>query len=155
MKVLVFKPGLCNGCRACEEACAQTWFKETDTEKSAIRISEVPDQLGHYQATVCNQCGECMDVCPTLALRRDKLGIVRISKLLCVSCLSCVGFCPGQAMFVHQDYVVPVKCVSCVQCVKACPTGALEIQELADAELTETEKRLLVSQVRAEAKAVA
>lgn len=150
MKVLVFKPELCNGCRECEKVCSQTWFKEENAEKSAIRISETAGQPGRYQALVCNQCGACMDVCPTIALVRDKQGIVRIKKQLCVGCLSCVGFCPTEAMFMHADDIVPFKCIACGKCVKVCPTGALALEELPDAEWTETEKRLA-----AQAKAVA
>jgi len=162
MKVLIFKPELCDGCRECEKVCSQTWFKEENAEKSAIRISEaahrasrrfsgeVADQPGHYQAVVCDQCGECIDVCPTIALVRDKQGIVRIKKPLCVGCLSCVGFCPTEAMCMHADDIVPFKCIACRKCVKVCSTGALALEELPDAELTETEKRLA-----AQAKAVA
>jgi carbon-monoxide dehydrogenase iron sulfur subunit len=144
MKVLVFDSNLCNGTRVCEETCSQTWFKEANAAKSAIRIYEQKDQPGHYVANVCNQCGECIDVCPTMALKRDKHGIVRVNKKLCVGCLSCVGFCPIQAMYVHPDYTVPFKCVACGLCVEPCPTGALSIQDLPDAEPTETEKRLKV-----------
>jgi len=142
MQVLVFNPELCDGCRVCEEICSQTWFKEANAEKSAIRISEATGQPGHFRAAVCSQCGECIDVCPTLALRRDKSGIVRIQKALCVGCLSCVGFCPLAAMYVHADSLVPFKCVACAKCVKACPQGALEIQELPAAKLTVTEQRI-------------
>ena len=150
MKVLIFKPELCNGCRECEKVCSQTWFKEENAEKSAIRISEIAYQPGHYQAVVCDQCGECIDVCPTIALVRDKQGIVRIKKPLCVGCLSCVGFCPTEAMCMHADDIVPFKCIACGKCVKVCSTGALALEELPDAEWTETEKRLA-----AQAKAVA
>ena len=149
MKVLVFKAALCNGCRECEKVCSQTWFKEENAGKSAIRISEVPGQPGRYQAVLCSQCGECMDVCPTIALVRDKQGIVRIKKPLCVGCLSCVGFCPTEAMFTHADDIVPFKCIACGKCVKVCSPGALTLEELPDAQLTETEKRLA-----AQAKAV-
>lgn len=142
MKVLVFKPELCNGCRECEKVCSETWFKVQNSEKSAIRIAEAEGQHGHYQAVACNQCGECMDVCPTIALVRDKQGIVRIKKALCVGCLSCVGFCPIEAMFVHADDSVPFKCIACGKCVKVCTPGALAIEDLPDAALTETEKRL-------------
>ena len=117
MKVLAFRSELCNGCRICEEVCSQTWFREASVEKSAIRIFELEGQPSYYQASMCNQCGECMDVCPTMALARDKRGVVRINKKLCVGCLSCVGFCPILAMYMHADYVVPFKCVSCGKCV--------------------------------------
>jgi Fe-S-cluster-containing dehydrogenase component len=144
MKVLVFDPDICSGTRECEKTCSQTWFKEANRTKSAIRVYELKGQAGRYMANVCNQCGECIDVCPTMALRRDKRGIVRIDKNLCVGCLSCVGFCPIEAMRKHPDYTSPFKCVACGRCVKNCPTGALSIQDVPDAELTVTEQRVKV-----------
>lgn len=144
MRVLVFDSNRCDGTRVCEETCSQTWFKEANAAKSAIRIYERKGQPGRYAANVCNQCGECIDVCPTMALKRDKRGIVRIDKKLCVGCLSCVGFCTILAMRVHPDSTVPFKCVACGQCAKQCPTGALSIPDLPDSALTETEKRLRV-----------
>jgi Fe-S-cluster-containing dehydrogenase component len=144
MKALVFDPELCDGCRCCEETCSQTWFKEVHHHKSAIRILDVEDKPGHYQANLCTQCGECIDICPAMAINRDKRGVVRVDKDLCVGCLSCVGFCPYLAMRVHPDYAVPFKCVACGACAKQCPTGALSVQDVPDADLTETEKRLKV-----------
>ena len=139
MKVLQFDPTRCIGARECERECSRTWFKEENRDKSAIRISE---DGGRYAMIACTQCGECIDVCPTLAIRRDRQGIVRIDKKLCVGCLSCVGFCPHLAMFFHADYTEPFKCISCGKCVKTCPSGALVIADLPDAPLTVTEMRL-------------
>ena len=144
MKVLIFYPDLCTGCRVCEETCSQTWFKEVDPLKSNIRISELEEQPGRFAANVCNQCGECIDICPTLALKRDKRGIVRIDRKLCIGCLYCVGFCPILAMRVHPDHTVPFKCVACGQCANKCPEGALSIEDLPDAEPTATEQRMKV-----------
>lgn len=145
MKVLVFNPERCDGCGICEETCSKTWFKEADRAKSAIRISELTDQPGRFTANNCNQCGECMDVCPTLALQRDKRGIVRISKRLCVGCLSCVGFCPIVAMRAHPEHTIPFKCVACGTCAKECPRDALSIEDLPEAALTATEARMKVA----------
>ena len=75
----------------------------------------------------CNQCGDCIEVCPTEALYRDKRGIVRLRKKLCVGCLSCVGFCPYAVMFHHPDQPEPFKCVACGKCVTECPNEALAI----------------------------
>ena len=147
MKVLQFDPTRCIGARECERECSRTWFKEENRDKSAIRISE---DGGRYAMIACTQCGECIDVCPTLAIRRDRQGIVRIDKKLCVGCLSCVGFCPTEAMFMHADDIVPFNCINCGKCIQVCAIGALALEELPDAELTETEKRLA-----AQAKAVA
>ena len=163
MKVLVYAPELCDARLGCEETCARTWFKEANHQKSAIRILEVERQPrsaveaappgtngaalrgrpeGQHAANICTQCGQCIDVCPTLAIQRDKRGVVRIDKDLCVGCLSCVGFCPYGAMRIHPDHTVPFKCVACGSCAKTCPTGALAVLDLPDAPATVTEKRL-------------
>jgi len=127
MKILSYDPDACAGCYICEEVCSETWFKTTDAEKSSIRIHE--DGQGNLSAIFCNQCGECIEVCPTQALYRDRKGIVRLRKKLCVGCLSCVGFCPYLAMFHHADQTEPFKCISCGLCVEECPAEALAIVE--------------------------
>ena len=124
MKVLSYDPELCAGCFVCEEVCSETWFKTSDVEKSSIRIH---DEDGSFSAVFCNQCGECIAVCPTEALYRDKKGIVRVRKKLCVGCLSCVGFCPYGAMFYHPDQAEPFKCIACGKCADECPAEALAI----------------------------
>jgi len=128
MKVLSYDSERCVGCYICEEVCSDTWFKVTDAEKSSIRIHE--EEPGSVRAIFCNQCGECIQVCPAEALSRDKRGIVRLRKKLCVGCLSCVGFCPYAAMFFHSDQTEPFKCVACGRCVDECPADALAIVEV-------------------------
>ncbi|MBL7065332.1 MAG: 4Fe-4S binding protein [Anaerolineae bacterium] len=127
MQVLSYDPELCVGCYICEEVCSETWFKVADAEKSSIRIHD--DGAGPLSAVFCNQCGECIEVCPTEALYQDKKGIVRLRKKLCVGCLSCVGFCPHGAMFYHADRTEPFKCIVCGKCVEECPADALTINE--------------------------
>jgi anaerobic carbon-monoxide dehydrogenase iron sulfur subunit len=139
MKVLVFNQELCDGCGVCERTCSSAWFKVEDVAKSALRIFPNDDQAGRFRAVTCTQCGECIDACPTIAIARDKRGIVRIRKAECVGCLSCVGFCPLEAMRIDSDQTVPFKCVACGKCVEACPVGALSIQDLNDAQATKTE----------------
>ena len=91
-------------------------------------------------ATVCDQLGACVDVCPVKALSRNKKGVVLRSKKLCVGCYACVGFCPRLAMFTHPDLTEPFKCVACGECVDECPEGVLSIVEVPDLEPSETEK---------------
>ena len=122
MKVLTAAPGSCKGIRACEKACAKALHKSEDASLSAIRVS---GSDGARSFTMCNQCGDCIAVCPTRALYRNKAGIVLVKKSLCVSCFVCVGFCPTGAMSWHPDVDTPIKCISCGKCVKACPEHVL------------------------------
>ncbi|MCK4548103.1 MAG: 4Fe-4S binding protein [Candidatus Eisenbacteria sp.] len=128
MRVLMTRPEICKGVRACVTACSKYLFKEENPEKSAIRVDGNPG--GPFTIQVCNQCGECIAVCPTQALYRDKAGVVKIDKDKCVGCLSCVGFCPHGAMYFHADYTEPFKCVACGSCVKACPNGVLYLENV-------------------------
>lgn len=131
MRVLFYHPDLCVACRTCEETCSDTFFREVTAEKSRIRIHDEGDGLP--AASFCNQCGECIDVCPTRALSRNRRGVVRLNRELCVQCLACVGFCPTQVMFWHADEPLPFKCLSCGMCAEECPEGALEMIEVEDA----------------------
>jgi Fe-S-cluster-containing dehydrogenase component len=128
MRVLFYNAERCVACRTCEEACSETFFREVDAEKSKIRIHSEGDGLP--SASFCNQCGECISVCPADAIYRDKRGVVRIRRELCVGCLTCVGFCPSLVMYWHVDQTVPFKCVSCGICARECPEDALEIVEV-------------------------
>lgn len=124
MKILAHKQEICTGCRDCEAACADFYFKRNDRNYSSIRIANNDNT---FHATKCTQCGECINMCTSNAIYRDRLGVVRIDKNKCVGCLGCVGFCSELSMFYADDLPVPFKCVACNVCVKACPEGALEI----------------------------
>lgn len=126
MKVLTKNDELCIGCGACETACSKAFFKEENREKSCIRI----DLSSEKKITACTQCGECIDQCPVLALKRDARGIVRLDRNRCVGCLMCVGYCLEEAMFYHRDSHEPFKCIACGICTKVCPTSALKIEEI-------------------------
>jgi len=127
MKVVEKKAELCIGCHACEQACSKVLFKVEDPEKSAIRIFEKADE--GFDINVCNQCGECIDICPVEAIYRGKNGSVMINKEKCVGCFACVGFCPISAMRQHKDYTEPFKCISCGACTRECPTEAIFMKE--------------------------
>ena len=139
MRVLTFEPSRCTGCHTCEETCSETWFKVVDRDKARIQILE-PDEAGTYGAIVCTQCGDCIDVCPTQALYRAKNGVVRMDAERCVGCLACVSFCGIWAMRTHRDTIEPFKCVACGSCARACPEEALSVQDVADAEPSQTER---------------
>lgn len=127
MRVLSYNVERCVACHTCEEVCSDTFFKEVNAEKSKIRIYGDVDAP---RAEFCNQCGACIDVCPTKALARDKRGVVRLEEELCVGCLSCIGFCPYAVMFWHTDETIPFKCIACGVCARECPEEALEIMDV-------------------------
>jgi len=128
LKSLRVKVELCTGCGSCELTCSKARFKEENREKSAIKVSKKTEGEG-YEINVCNQCGKCVEVCPTLALYMNKLCVVMLDKVKCVGCFACIGFCHCLSMRRHVDYLEPFKCVACGMCVKKCPAGALYISE--------------------------
>ena len=124
MRKLIADSSKCTGCGVCEEVCASTCFKTTDKEKSAIRIVE---EEGGYVIKVCDQCGDCMKMCSSIALNKADSGVVKLTKDACTGCLICVAECLKGYMFYHDDLPVPFKCVACGRCAKRCPSGALAL----------------------------
>ncbi|MGD9568544.1 MAG: 4Fe-4S binding protein [Sedimentibacter sp.] len=134
MKYLSKDSSKCIQCGRCEETCSTAYFKVNDKAKSCIQINE---KDGKPDINVCDQCGECIDICPVMAITRDKQGVVRINKKICVGCFMCVGFCSKLSMRQHDDYIEPFKCIACNLCEKECPTGAIVIKERDDSEALE------------------
>lgn len=124
MKYLKTYPEKCVGCHTCENICSQMFFKKEEIERSCVRVLEKTEG---FDLTVCNQCGKCMEICPTMALTRNAQGVVMLNKTKCIGCLACVSICPTQVMrFVKKD-LTPFKCIACGACAAKCPTQALEI----------------------------
>ena len=103
-------------------------FKLGDPARAALHIRETADGKG--VAYLCDQCGDCVVVCPAEALKRNKLGVVMLDKSLCVGCYICIGFCEKEVFERNPEWVTPYKCTSCGICVKACPHAALEIVDV-------------------------
>ncbi|TET33658.1 MAG: 4Fe-4S dicluster domain-containing protein [Planctomycetota bacterium] len=127
MKYVKCHPDKCGYKLVCMATCAKKVQKSDDPALANIVITKKDD--GTIDMNVCNQCGQCIDVCPTGALYRNKPGVVRINKDICVGCYTCVGFCPTGSMRTHESRTVPFKCISCGNCVKACPNKALAHEE--------------------------
>ena len=126
MKFLSMKQEICVGCGKCEDTCSKLFFRSKDRKKSSIRII---NNFNTFQAIKCTQCGECINMCPGMAIYRDKDDVVRIRKSRCIGCLGCVGFCSYNAMYYVEGENFPYKCTACGMCVKKCPEKALEIIE--------------------------
>jgi len=132
MKTLQIDLGKCNYGRdcghECESTCASKVFKCDDTARAALHIRLLEN--GEGQTIICDQCGDCVVVCPADALSRNKQGVVLLSKKLCVHCYTCIGFCQKHAFERNTEWLEPYKCIACGLCVKACPYAALEIAEV-------------------------
>ncbi|MBI3038723.1 4Fe-4S binding protein [bacterium] len=127
MKFLRPDSSKCEGKFVCERTCSKTFFKVEDSACSSIQVRQ---ELKGFSLNVCNQCGECVSVCPVKALYRNKFGTVMVNKEACVSCFMCVGFCPTLSMRRGPNHKSPFKCVACGACVKTCPKGALALEEV-------------------------
>lgn len=126
MKVIEVDKNKCTACRECELTCSKTFFKEENSELSSIRVV-LDENEKVKEVKACNQCGECISVCPTEAIKRTPKGTVIIDKNLCVSCLSCIGFCPTLDMHLNKKTLIPFKCIACGACVKVCAPKAIEL----------------------------
>ena len=127
MKKLIPNAAKCTGCGTCETICSLTYFKKANREKSAIRIEK---DGNNYKIEVCDQCGDCMKMCGSVAIQKADNGVVRITRDKCVGCLICVGECLKGFMHYHDDEQVPFKCVACGLCAKQCPAGALALGDV-------------------------
>jgi ferredoxin len=120
-------------------ACAKKTRKSDNPAMSSIVVTK--SQNIKIEFNVCNQCGTCIDVCPTGSISRLKTGTVMIDKKTCVGCYACVEYCPTKSMRTAEGQTVPFKCISCGACVKACPNGALELVE-GEFEKSYTERKM-------------
>ncbi len=116
----------CIGCNTCVTACSQTFFKEDNPAKSCIEVFPV-EGTEDFRFSFCNQCGTCIEICPTDALSINKNGVVMINRKLCSGCYVCVGICPTDNMHTHPDLDMPFKCTVCGACTRECPADALEV----------------------------
>lgn len=125
MKYLQTYDEKCIGCNTCVSVCSNLYFKEDSAEKSCIEV--FPQGSDHFKLGVCNQCGTCVESCPTDALSINKQGVVMLNKKLCSGCYVCVDACPTGNMRTYPDGEIPFKCIACGLCARECPAEALEV----------------------------
>lgn len=119
----------CSGCGVCKLACALENYREVNPSKALLRIEGRFPAPGDYRVHLCDQCGECAEVCPVEAISRDEDGIYRIDEEICTECGTCVDACPYHVIMVGKDSDVPSKCILCGACALACPRGAIQLVE--------------------------
>ncbi|GAB4256960.1 MAG: 4Fe-4S dicluster domain-containing protein [Thermoleophilia bacterium] len=130
MKQLVAREPRCSGCRTCELLCAFSRYGEMNPRKAALAVRGEFPVPGTYHLSLCTQCGECAEACPSGAIARNEAkGAYVIDPELCTDCGVCVDACPEGVMFVHQEAATPIKCDLCGECVEICPRGVLAVVE--------------------------
>lgn len=83
-----------NHCLACDPApCAAACSTGALTDRTAGGVV--------FKQKLCNQCGDCVDVCPVEAIYQDHQGDI----YLCVHCGQCVNFCPQNCLEMQEVVV--------------------------------------------------
>ncbi len=129
----------CTGCGACQEICPVNKLARVEDKDGGIRSPGVTYKVNENRqkaemAGVCPQCNtqDCLNSCPTGALRRNTRGIVTVDQNLCIGCKLCLIACPIEAIFLDLGRSVAVKCDYCESepfplCVSNCPVSALKL----------------------------
>jgi len=118
----------CSGCGVCRLVCSLQNYREVNPAMAALKIEGRFPAPGDYRIHLCNQCGQCAEVCPVDAIQL-KNDVYLIDADECTGCMMCVDECPLGVLFEHKDMTVPIKCTLCGECVKICPREAIILQE--------------------------
>jgi len=116
----------CSGCGVCRLICAIENFREVNPSMALLKIEGRFPAPGDYRIHVCDQCGQCAQVCPVEAIFVEN-GIYILDKSECTACMACVEACPHGVLMAHPRLETPAKCNLCGQCVELCPRRALVI----------------------------
>jgi formate dehydrogenase beta subunit len=173
---ILYDASLCVGCRACQMNC-KNWNKLPAESTDPLKIYESPRNLSERTWTLiqlrsavpgreprnrfwnkqCMHCTEaaCVQVCPTGAMYKHKLGFTAYDEKKCNGCGYCTQACPFgvphlQTMNILTGKAKAARCTFCqdrvpsgqkTACVEACPVAALVMGNRQDI-LQEGKKRI-------------
>jgi len=136
---------VCRGCEACALACSLVHEGVSNPLLSRVLVKK---DMAHYRfnLVICEQCHEegktpeCIQACPTEAIRLDERNVVMIYDDECLRCGACAEACPYHAIFFNQSTDQYYKCDLCAglktadgkssgpACVEICPVDALTLR---------------------------
>lgn len=139
-KRLRYNMNACIGCQTCSLVCS-TLLGQHSLSESAIYIKTKGGLQSPYVCVVCAACREnisCLEACRTGALRARPGGGVLFDKSKCISCRRCVDACAIGAVQYSEKLDQPVICRHCSTCTRFCPHQCLWMEEVEEAEPSET-----------------
>ena len=133
VKVIIFDPSKCTGCRLCEIACSVKHEDLSSPLLSRVKILKRYEEI--FVPARCRQCEDpiCLVACPLGAITGDEvLGIIKIDYNKCRGCRVCVELCPYGGIYLHPLKRKAVACDLCggdPLCVRVCSGKALSYVE--------------------------
>lgn len=118
----------CSGCRTCQLVCALANFSEVNPSKAALEVEGRFPAPGDYNVRLCDQCGDCEEICPVDAIYREN-GVYKIDREECTGCLRCLEVCDREVIYKHEAEEAPIKCIICGECVEICPRDVFELKD--------------------------
>lgn len=128
MKTIKVDLDKCNGCRACEMACAayhaNPRYSSINPARSRIQVVMDPLNDEFVPIRACDYTKAGCDGKRTYTIKGKEYS----------ECSFCGTVCPTRDLFKEPDSGLPLKCDMCEDekeplCVQACPGGALSCEE--------------------------
>lgn len=128
--------GRCIKCQLCVQACHASVVEPLSLQQS---VAGIGTPVINFKNGYCDFCMDCVEVCPTGALRQgsptdERIGVAKVIKDACVAwgwtgCSVCADVCPVEGALVLDDLGQPVVdeslCNGCGLCENACPAASL------------------------------
>jgi len=76
---------------------------------------------GYY--LTCILCGKCADICPSKAIKKNRLDGYYVDRSRCTGCGLCETVCPTNSITIVNNHPRGI-CLNCGLCSRVCPVGA-------------------------------
>lgn len=118
----------CSGCRICQQICTFFHYQEFNPKRARVKVVQARSN-GLFIPKTCNQCKECIVLCPEEAIYWDsELGTIGVDADNCSGCGICVDNCEQMAISIDPVTGKANICDLCAgapRCVEWCPEGVL------------------------------